>query len=116
MQRSYWETVAELKLKWLMLWHRVARESAARKERPRQKRSQERRDKKDRKHIAKAAEALKGELNECEAASNQNDPAPKAQDVTDGVVVADGVADGAVEPESLEKSADRTVAEHTSRS
>ena len=33
LQRSYWETVAELKLKWLMPWHRVARESAARKER-----------------------------------------------------------------------------------
>ena len=59
LQRSYRETVAELKLKWLMLWHKVQRESAARKERLRQKRSQERRDKKDRTHIAKAVEAFK---------------------------------------------------------
>ena len=92
LQRSYWETVAELKLKWLMPWHRVARESAARKERLRQKRSQERRAQKYReKHIARTVDATKAV------------EASKAQDVTDGVVAADGVADGAVAPESLEK-------------
>ena len=34
---------------------------------------------------------------------NQNDRAHKAHDVTDSVVVADDVADGALAPESLEK-------------
>ena len=104
LQRSYWETGSELKLKWLMPWHRVARESAARKERLRQKRSQERRAQKDiQKHIARAVEATKAV------------EASKAQDVTDGVVAADGVDDGAAAPESLDKRADRTVAEHSSR-
>ena len=86
LQRSRWETEVGLKRVIRALYGEV-RESAARKVKQREKRSQRRHDKKQREkeESKEGQERFKAEFNQCQAASNQNDPAPRAQDVTDGV-------------------------------
>jgi len=86
LQRSRWETEVGLK-QVIRAWYGEVRESAARKVKQREKRSQRRHDKKQREkeESKEGHERFKAEFNQCQAASNQNDPAPRAQDVTDGV-------------------------------
>ena len=104
LKRSRWETEVGLK-RVIRALYGEARESAAKKAKQRENNRQRRHEKKQREkeESKERQERFKAELNQCQVASNQNDPAPEAQDVTDGAAAADGVADGAVAPVSLSK-------------